>query len=296
MILDNLPEGSLWTKVKSVLFIEMDIIGGFLLLSSSVLFFIPFTITARSSPNKWGDASTIVMVMIGFFLLVVFCQWCYFTQFFPWFKTRLPFIPIRSFKNHTILIAFLMVTLDNCENACFNVYFSTTLQVGGYLGAGEAAPVNDVKKVSVDIASILTGLMMKYTKRSKIFILTGVPLLILGHGLLVWFMNRDGVMESSFLLTVLEVFTGVGRGMYSTALQVIVQAIAAVSSVAMSTAFFLTFNSVGTLIGTSIAGGIWSEIAINKLRENLPSEAQNNATTIFKNIKFALLLQGRNTG
>jgi MFS family permease len=168
MILDNLPEGSLWTKVKSILFIEMDIIGGFLLLSCTILFFIRFTITGKSSPNKWGDASTIVMVIIGFFLLVVFCLLCYFTQFFPWFKTRLPFIPIRSFKNHTILIAFRMVALDYCENACFNVYFSATLQVGGYLSAGEAARVNNAKKVSIDIASILTGLTMKYTKSLEI--------------------------------------------------------------------------------------------------------------------------------
>jgi uncharacterized membrane protein AbrB (regulator of aidB expression) len=101
-------------------------------------------------------------------------------------------------------------------------------------------------------------------------------------------MNRDGVMESSLLLTVMEVFTGVGRGMYSTAQQVDMQAIAGVSSVAISTAFFLTFNSVGTLIGTAIAGGIWNEVAINKLRENLPVEAKHNVTAIFKNIKVAL--------
>lgn len=36
---------------------------------------------------------------------------------------------------------------------------------------------------------------MKYTKRSKIYVMIGVPFLVLGHGLLVYFMNRDGKLE-----------------------------------------------------------------------------------------------------
>lgn len=291
-ILMNLPEGSLMQKLKKIFLLDLDLIGGFLLLAGTILFFVPFTITGKTSPKKWNQGSTIAMLIIGFILLVLFVLWCAFPKRLPWLQTRQPFIPIQAFTNMTVLIAFLMVALDYCENAAFNVYFSTVLQVGGYYTAGQAARINDAKKTSIDIASILTGLMMKYTKRTKIFVLTGVPLLVLGHGLLVWFIDRDGVMEeNTVLLYVMEIFCGVGRALYMTALQVTIQAIAGATSVAMSTAFFLAFTSVGTLIGTAISGVIWNNVAIDKLHDHLPDELQKNATMIFKNFKLALKME-----
>lgn len=285
----NMPQGSFWTKAKHVMFNEMDIIGAFLLLAGTALFFVPFTITGNSNPQKWSDASSIVMLVIGFVLLIAFGLWCYFYDKMYFLQGRIPFIPLRSFRNKTVLVAFLMVALDYCENAAFAVYFSTTLQVGGYYTAGQASRVNDAKKVSIDIASIIVGLLMRFTKRSKIWVLLGVPLLVLGHGLLVWFINRDGIMEpNTVLLYVMEIFTGIGRAFYMTSLQVTIQAIAGVSGVAMSTAFFLAFNSVGTLIGTAIAGGIWNNVAFSKLQKHLPDNAKQNATAIFANMRLAL--------
>lgn len=287
LILNNLPEGSVWTKIKKTLLIDLDVVGLFLLLAGTALFFVPFTITGKSSPKKWKDASTIVMIIIGFLLLATFCIWCYFPL--GVLMTRVSFIPIRTFRNHTVLIAFLLVALDYCENGLFNVYFSTTLQVGGYYSAGQAARLQNAKKISIDVGSIVTGLAMKYTKRSKIFILTGVPLLIMGHGLLVWLINRNSIMEENhILLFLMNIFTGLGRAMYNTALQVTIQAVIGISGVAMSTAFFLAFTSVGTLIGTAIAGGIWNEVAVDKLRSHLPDDAKKNATQIFKSITVAL--------
>nr|QFR37093.1 MFS transporter [Cyberlindnera americana] len=290
MIFANIPQNATtWGKIKHVLFIEMDFIGGCLLMSGTALFFVPFTITGNSNPQRWSDAGTIVMLVLGFILLVCFFLWCFYSKETKFLTNRLPFIPVRAFRNPTLLVAFFIVALDYCENAAFAVYFSTCLQVGGYYSAGQAGRISDAKKISIDIASIIVGIFMKYTKRTKIWVLIGIPILVLGHGLLVWFVNRNQIMETNtVLIYVMEIFTGVGRGFYTTALQVTIQAIAGVGGIAMSTAFFLAFNSVGTLIGTAIAGGIWNNVALSKLEEHLPDEYKKNATTIFSNIKVAL--------
>lgn len=130
---------------------------------------------------------------------------------------------------------------------------------------------------------------MKYTKRSKIYALIGIPMLVLGHGLLVWFMRRgDGEMASYALLVMAEVFIGFGRGMYQCALQVTIQAIAGIEGIAMSTAFFLAFQSIGSLIGSAISGGIWNTVVLSKLNLYLPEDDKDLAKKIYKSITVAM--------
>ncbi|KAG7755329.1 hypothetical protein KL947_004175 [Ogataea haglerorum] len=92
-------------------------------------------------------------------------------------------------------------------------------------------------------------------------------------------------MASKPLLYMAEVFIGAGRGFYQCALQVIVQAVAGRHNIAMSTAFFLAFNSIGSLIGSAIAGSIWNTVVLSKLKKYLPEDSKNKATKIYKSIK-----------
>lgn len=286
-VLQNLPQGSFFKKASYLLIYELDIIGGILLVFGIALFFIPFTLTGKSAPYRWSEGRLIAMIVIGFLIIVGFITWNALYKHRP-FKNRSPFIPPQTLAYTTIIITLIMVALDACENSAFNTYFSTVLQVGGYYTAGQATRIDNAKKISIDIASVITGIFMKYTRRTKIFVLTGVPVLVLGHGLLVWFMDRNGAMERTVLLYVMEVFTGVGRAFYQSALQVTIQGIAGVGGIAMSTGFFLAFSMVGSLVGNAIAGGIWNELLLDKLQKYLPAEEKKNATKIYKSIVVAM--------
>lgn len=291
LILSNVPEGyGFWKTLGHVLWYELDAVGFSLLLCGLILFFLPFTITGTSSPSKWSSGRTIGMLCVGFVCCVCFVFWCIFTRKSKYAKLNQinQFLPLRLLKDSTIVIAFGLIFLDFTENSMFQVYFSTTMQVGGYYTAGQAARIYNAKKVTVDIASICVGVLMRFVKRSKIFVITGVPILILGHGLLVWFMNRNGVMESNTILFyVMMIFTGVGRAFYTVPLQVIVQGYAGSGTIAMATSFFLFFEIFGALVGTAIAGGVWNTVAVNKLYEHLPAENQHNVTAIFGSITTA---------
>ncbi|CCH44538.1 Siderophore iron transporter [Wickerhamomyces ciferrii] len=287
-ILENIDKNQPWWKsLLQILGFEIDIIGGILLVLGTALFFIPFTLTGNATPYRWSEGRLIAMIAIGFIIIIGFIIWNFSSKHKP-LRNRSPFIPSQSLASRTIIVILIMTALDAMENSAFNVYFSTVLQVGGYYSAGQATRIDNAKKISIDIGSVITGILMKYTHHTKVYVFIGVPLLILGHGLLVYFMNRNGVMERTILLYMMEIFTGVGRAFYQCALQVTIQAIAGVNGIAMSTGIFFCFQIIGALIGTAIAGGIWNEILIKKLNKYLPLEERKNTTKIFKSIKVAM--------
>lgn len=282
-ILADIPKDAKWyQKAYQIFVIELDLPGGILLLCGFALFFVPFTVTGKSSSYKWHEPKLIVMLVLGF---------CIFCGFLVWNSrfAKKPFVPTQALKSRTVVIIVVLVALDLCENSSFATYFKTVLQVAGFYSAGEATRIDNSKKVTVDIFNVFGGILMKYTKRSKIYTLIGIPMLVLGHGLLVWFMRRgDGEMASYALLVMAEVFIGFGRGMYQCALQVTIQAIAGIEGIAMSTAFFLAFQSIGSLIGSAISGGIWNTIVLNKLGAYLPVENKGEAKKIYKSITVAM--------
>lgn len=274
------PNSPWYKKAFQILFVELDLFGGILLLCGMALFFVPFTLTGKQSSYRWHEGRLIAMLVVGFLIFAFFLVWNLKIA-------KKPFVPVNTLKLKSALIIIILVALDLCENSSFATYFITTLQVSGYYTAGGATRVDRSKKVCIDIFNVVCGLLMKYTKRSKIYALIGIPVLILGHGLLVWAIWRDGKVERQELLILFEVFIGAGRGLYQASLQVIIQGIAGVEGIAMSTAFFLAFNSVGSLIGSAIAGGIWNSVILKKLNKYLPEEHKHNATKIYKNLVLA---------
>lgn len=92
---------------------------------------------------------------------------------------------------------------------------------------------------------------MKYTKRSQIWVLIGVPLCVLGMGVLLYLVDMGGGRvgsEVSFITA--KSLIGIGRGFYQTAAQVSVQAVVTRQEVSVVTAVFFASMSVGGAIGT----------------------------------------------
>lgn len=280
-ILQGLPEGRWYTKTFWFLYDKLDIVGCALMTAGLALFFIPLSMTGKSSPYKWHEAKLIAMLVVGGVLFGLFVFW-------NSRMARTPFVPKQALNNPTMILACVMVALDWCTNSSFSTYFKTALQVGAYTSVGEASRIDNSKKACLQIFSIVGGLMMKYYKKTKLMVYIGVPMYLLGHGLLVHFVYNNGGTSSKPLLYMAEVFIGAGRGIYQTSLQVSIQAIAGAHGIPMSTAFFLAFNSVGSLIGSCIAGGVWNTIVLRKLRKYLPEEDVSKATKIYKSIKVAL--------
>lgn len=101
--------------------------------------------------------------------------------------------------------------------------------------------------VTYQATRILTGILLRVTKRPYPFIVAGIPLVILGQGLLIRFSGSQAANEASYVVA--KVLMGVGRGIYHTAALVVLQAVVPQQQLAVATAVFLAMMTFGSAIG-----------------------------------------------
>lgn len=105
-------------------------------------------------------------------------------------------------------------------------------------------------RVSFQIASVLVGVLMKYSKRTQIFVFIGVPLVVLGQGLQIYFVNQNGASANAASFITAKTLVGVGRAFYQTAAQVSIQALVAKRDVPVVTGVYFASMNLGGAIGT----------------------------------------------
>lgn len=273
---------SIFKKIYQVVWIELDFFGGFLLLAGLSLFLIPLTLTGRNYSYRWKDPAFIAMIILGVVILGVFGFWD--IKF-----AKKPFVPFRMARQSTVFAASLLGAFDYCAFACTTLFFSSYLQAAGFRTPGDATRIDNAIRVSFQVVSPFVGLAMRYLNRARLFAYVGVPMSILGYGLQVYFIDmKDGRIGSSAMFITSRVLMGIGRSLYQTSTQVIVQGVVDKSDVAVTTAIFFALMTVGGAIGSSIGGALWNNILPNELNDRLPEEFKANATMIFKSLPTAL--------
>lgn len=106
-------------------------------------------------------------------------------------------------------------------------------------------------RVAFQVASLVVAILMRYTRKAKLWVLLGVPLMVLGQGLQIYLVNMNGTKaanEAAFVTA--KTLVGVGRGFFQTAAQVTVQAVVPRENVGIVTAVFFASMNLGAAIGT----------------------------------------------
>ncbi|CAG8017199.1 unnamed protein product [Penicillium salamii] len=270
-----------WEKAYQLLWVQLDLPGAALLVAGLSLLLIPLSLTGANNSAAWTKGSFIAMLVLGVVFLAAFFVWD------AWFAKK-PFVPYRMINNRTVAAACLLGMLDFFHYSVFSVFFTSYLQVAGNFSPGSATRIDNSLRVSFQVAGIFAAFFMKYTKRSQIWVLTGVPLCVLGMGVLLYLVDmRDGRSGNEASFVAAKSLIGVGRGFYQTAAQVSVQAMVSRQDVSVVTAVFFASMSVGGAIGTSVAGAIWRNTLPSKLQQYLPSELKGQAKSIFGSIVVA---------
>ncbi|OQE42036.1 hypothetical protein PENCOP_c004G07848 [Penicillium coprophilum] len=291
-----------WKKLYRLFWIQLDLPGAVLLVAGLSLLLVPLSLTGSNNSGAWTKGSFIAMLVLGVVLIIAFLCWD------AWFAEK-PFVPYRMVKNRTVAAACLLGALDFFHYSVFSVFFTSYLQVAGNFSPGPATRIEynspshfllpfspsetNVKssnslRVAFQVAGIFAAFFMKYTKRSQIWVLTGVPLCVLGMGVLLYLVDMgDGRSGNEASFVAAKSLIGIGRGFYQTAAQVSVQAVVARQDVSVVTAVFFASMSVGGAVGTSVAGAIWRNTLPNKLQKYLPNELKDQAKTIFGSIVVA---------
>ncbi|KAF5538967.1 major facilitator [Fusarium phyllophilum] len=267
-------------RIVNLIWVDLDILGAVLLVLGLGLTLIPLSLTGARNSDRWDQGSYIAMLVIGVVVVGVFFVWD--TKF-----AKVPFVPFRMIKERTVVAACVLSILDFFHYSCFTLFFPSYLQVAGGFSPGRATRIDNALRVAFQIASVLVGILMKYTKRSQIFVFIGVPLCVLGQGLMIHFVNMNGghANEASFITA--KTLVGVGRAFYQTAAQVSIQALVAKEDVPVVTGVYYAAMNFGGAVGTSVGGAIWNNILPQKLTTYLPEQAKPNALKIYKSIVVA---------
>ena len=85
-----------------------------------------------------------------------------------------------------------------------------------------------------------------------------------------------------------QILTGIGGGMFHVPVQLGIQAVAKHQEVAIATAMFLTFTSLGGSVGSAIAGAIWTGSLPERLEVYLPNMPATERRRIFDDFEFAM--------
>ncbi|EWY94929.1 hypothetical protein FOYG_04077 [Fusarium oxysporum NRRL 32931] len=278
----EIPKGASWfVQARQVLYVQLDIVGAFLLLGGLAMTLLPLSITGRRNTEKWTEPSSIVLLVVGIFTFVAFLIW-------DGRYAKKPIVPFRMIKNRNVILACASVCLIAMSDSTYRTFASSFLQVAGGYSPGHAVRIDNSRRVALNLGGLVIGLGIRFVKHTKPFIILGFLMVALANELPIYFTNIDGVrVANEAALTTGQVLLGLGRGFAQVPLQVSLQAAVPDHEIGIATAMFLSSSGFGANVGNSIGGALWNTLLPRRLSANLPEEAKANSTAIFRSIVVA---------
>ncbi|KAJ5721079.1 uncharacterized protein N7483_009013 [Penicillium malachiteum] len=259
---------------------DLDV-GGLTLLSIAVTcLLVPLTLAANSK-NGWKTPSIIIMMAIGLICLIL-------TPLYESSKKLAPkpLLSLHLLKQRTAL-AGCALAFWYFMAFYFSVqpYLYSYLQVVQNYDVATAGRVTQTFAFTSTIAAFTVSILIKYTRRYRIFVTIGCVIYMTGLALMLMY-RQEGASHFQVLGT--QILVGCGGGLLNVPVQLGVQASASHQEVAAATAMFLTSMEMGGAVGAAISGAIWTSLIPKKLQQYLPEETKSHAEEIFGKLTTAL--------
>lgn len=255
--------------------VEFDVGGLILLMGGLVFILIPFNLYSYEE-GKWRNALTISFLVIGGLMLTGFVL-------YEKFVAKKSFIPFELMLDRTILGGCIVSAVFFISFFVWNAYFYSYLIVVTGLNVTEATYVSNIYRAGSCFWSIIVGALILWTGRFKwIALYFGVPVSMLGVGLMIHFHNNPSVSVGFIVLSQLLIAFAGGA-------LVITEQMAAMAAtthqyIAVVLAVEGMFYSIGGAIGSSISAALWTGIFPKRLAKYLPAETQPDLMLIYGDI------------
>lgn len=258
---------------------EFDAVGLILISAGIAFFLLPFNLYTIQAKG-WGSSLIICFLVFGIVLIIAFTIW---EKFFA----SVSFIPWALLKDRTVLGACLLSFTLFISYACWASYFTSFLQVVNNLSVTDASYVMQTYTVGGVLFSVVTGIVISYSGRYKpIALYVGIPLTILGMGLLIHFRQPN---QNIGYIVMCMVFLSFAEGVLVICDEIAIMAAAAEQQYfAVSLAVLGLFGNIGSAIGFTISAAIWQGILPKKLAEYLPDIDQENLLLIYESLPTQL--------
>jgi MFS family permease len=116
------------------------------------------------------------------------------------------------------------------------------------------------------VFGIVAGFIMLKTRRYKWLLMTAVTIRLVGYGVMI---RLRGANNSTAELFIVQLIQGIGSGIVQTAVLVSAQIMVPHAEMAQITALVICCSFLGSSIGASIAGGIYTGTFPDALRHHL---------------------------
>ncbi|BGO89236.1 hypothetical protein NBRC10512_005931 [Rhodotorula toruloides] len=243
-------------RLMVTVFWELDLVGSILIIAVLALILLPFTL-AGGVDKEWAAEHNIAMLVIG----VVVC----IPLLIVWETkyAKVPALPFHLLKTRTVLGCLGIATfLDVCWYMQGD-YLYTVLVVAFHESVLSATRITSMYSFASVITGTLAGLFVRFClPRLKPIILAGVSLWFIAFGLLIHY--RGGASAHSGIVGA-QVLLGISGGLFPYPAQTLIQTAGNHQHTAILLSIYLAIYNVGSAIGATISGAIWTQVLPGKL-------------------------------
>lgn len=238
---------------------------------------LPFSI-AGSAGSKWSSPFIICMLILG---LVVTVAFVLFERYFA----PKPFVPFQLLLSRNVMGSFTLSATLFTAYFCWDGYYTSYLQVVHQLSVSQAGYVANIFTIGACIWNLGVGWLIRRTDRFKWLALVALPVQLLGGGLMIIFRQPRTPIGYVILC---QVLISIGGGTLVVTLQMSVMAVAKHGEVASLLALLGLSSAVGSGIGSSVSGAIWTNTVYVELLRLLPDESKDLAKKIYEDLDLQL--------
>ncbi|KAA8913811.1 hypothetical protein TRICI_003119 [Trichomonascus ciferrii] len=234
-------------KVLIDLFWKLDIIGIILFIAFMALILVPLTL-AGGVQKKWDQAHIIAPLVVGFCCIPAFLYWES--------VAKQPIIPFRMLKDRGVWAAMIVAVMVTLVYAIQGDYLYTVLVVSVNESVKSATRIISLRGFLSIIVGLIFSFIVAKLRRVKPFIVTGTCLWMVAMGIMYHF--RGGESSHSGIIGAM-VLLGIAGGLFTHPTEVSLQACVNHDHMATATSMYLAFRSIGSSVGSSISGAIWTQ-------------------------------------
>lgn len=253
---------------------EFDVIGLLLICAGLALFLLSFNLYSYQ-PGQWNSPLVICFLVIGGLLIIAFGAW-------EKWGAPVTFIPWNLMMDRTVIFTYSMAASLYLAWYLWDSFFYSYLIVVYSLSITEASYITNIYTIGSTFWSLVMGVVIRYNGRLKwLALYMGVPLTILGVGLMIHFRQPD--VNIGFIV-MCQIFIAFGGGTLVICEQMTVMAVSSHQYIPAVLSMENMIISIGSAVGSTIAGAMWTGIFPNKLAQYLPQSALGDLTTIYGSI------------
>ncbi|KAF6805490.1 MFS siderophore iron [Colletotrichum sojae] len=257
--------------------VQFDLLGVVLFAGGLVTFLLPFTL-ASSAPRGWSTSYIIGMLVAGFCALVLFgLQQAYLAP--------TPFMNRTYLFNRTVIAACAIDFTYQMSYYCWNLYFQSFLQVVFSVSVSEAGMINSIFQVVSGVLLFIVGYAIRKTGRFKWLFFVAVPIYIFALGLMIHF--RQPGQNVGYII-MCEIFISIGGAVFILGMQLAVLAAVDHQHFASALAVLFVSGTVGSSVGATVSGAIWTNVFPAALYRFLPEAERVNVPTLVGNLPAQL--------